>query len=222
VNGSALIAAVRTSTLIPTTQVSDDDLLNWLNEGYYRLAAMFNWSWLEASGHVDTVVGQQAYVLSTALDVSVRRIVAVYDDAGRTRLRQLDAGQAVEMYGDDWPTGERATCFFLWAGSLYLIPVPTTIKIYKVLYHKTPTALTAGSGPEFDPMFHHCLVHYGEFRAWQREEDLDKAAASYSHYADMVERMRLWYTQRVDEHPWAVGRPDGGGRWSNMPFLDGL
>jgi hypothetical protein len=70
-------------------------------------------------------------------------------------------------------------------------------------------------------MFHSVLVHYGEFRAWQREEDLDKAAASYSHFADMLERMRLWYTQRVDDHPWSVGQPDWGRAVTNTPFLDG-
>jgi len=217
-----MIAAIRTSTLLPATRVSDDEMLDWVNEGYFRLAVLHGWPWLEAAGHFHATVGQQDYPL-TDIDASARRLIAVYDDESNRRLRQVAPAVAINEYGDEFPSAERATCFFVWADRIYLIPVPTAVTmIYKVLYHKAPAALLVGTSPEFDPMFHHCLVHYGEFRAWQLEEDLDKAAAAYSHYADMVERMRMWYTQRVDDDPWAVGSPSGSARSSNTPFLDGL
>lgn len=241
-NGAAIIRAVRTATLVPVSQVSDQELLTWINEGYYRIASQSQWPWLEGQGEMETVAGQQAYSLSTAIvddldkddgeeppapvpgtPLAVRRIVAVYDAENRVRLRQWSPASAVDVYGGDWPSSSKATAFFVWAGSLYLIPVPSVSGTrYLVLLHKAPTALTSGTGPEFDSMFHSALVHYGEFRMWQREEDLDKAQAAYAHYADTVERMRLWYTQRFDDQPWYVGEGVQGGAWTNTPFLDGL
>lgn len=232
-NGAGIIRSVRTATLVPVTQVGDQEILSWVNEGYYRIATQYQWPWLEGVGELGTVADQQAYPLATSIvddadavtpvPYAVRRIVAVYDASNRVRLREWSPASAVEVYGGDWPSSARATAFFLWGGSLYLIPVPSDDDIlYRVLFHKAPTAITVGGSPEFDPMFHAALVHYGEFRMWQREEDLDKAEAAYAHYADTAERMRLFYTQRVSDQPWYVGEGVQGGAWSNMPFLDGL
>lgn len=232
-NGAALIAAIRTSTLVPSTQVTDDQVLSWINEGYYRIVSQRSWPWLEQSGELATVAAQQAYPLATSIvdDVeavtpvarSVRRIVAVYDDTKRVRLRQWSPSTAVSVFGDQWTSSQHAYAFYIWGGSLHLIPVPSDSDIlYRVLLHKAPTALTVGGAPEFDPIFHHCLAHYGEFRMWQREEDLDKATAAYAHYSDMVERMASWYAQTVDDSPWQIGVGGSAGAWTNTPFLDGL
>jgi len=309
-NGSAIIAAVRTGTMVPTSQVSDDELLVWVNEGYYRVAALHPWPWLEALANMSTAVGAPSYPLS-GIGTGLRRIVAVYDSENRYRLRQYDTNVALDVFGDyaftelastitepivaagattmtladaslysdlvghvptaadpiylrfavggeivrctDF-TGEVATIergmfgttaatqldnavvyyaptdrmghptgFFIWGSSLYLNPVPDSVIPLRVVYHKVPTVLTAGSAPEFDPIFHHALVHYGEFRVWQREEDLDKASAAYAHYSDIVERMGGWYTERIDSTPWQVGVPPwSGSALTNTPFLDGL
>jgi hypothetical protein len=231
-NGAAIIAAVRTATLVPVGQVSDADVLGWVNEGYGRIASLHPWPWLEGNGQFETVAEQQAYPLASAVvdDLeavtpavqAVRRIVAVYDDSKRVTLRQWSPSSAVTVYGDMWPPAAHATGFFLWANSLHLIPVPTGEVVYRVLFHKAVTPLAHGSSPEFDSMFHPALVHYGEYRAWQREEDLDKAAASYAHYSDIADRMGNWYMDRVDNSPWAIGVPGISGWLSNTPFLDGL
>ena len=235
-NGAALIAMIRTATMIPSSMVTDAEILRWINEGYFRTAAMRPWPWLEQSGEFETVADQQAYPLATAIvdDVdpeepavpvarTVRRIVAIYDDTRRVRLRQWDATLAVDTFGDEWPSSAHATAFFIWADSLYLIPVPSEDDIlYRVLLHKAPAALTLATDPDFDEMFHPCLAHYGEFRMWQREEDFEKATSAYAHYLDMVENMGEWYRSRFGDSPWQIGVPQQPRVWTNTPFLDGL
>lgn len=308
-NGAALIAAIRTATMVPESQVSDNDVLNWINEGYYRIAASRPWPWLEGLTYLYTAIGSPAYPL-TSIGTNLRRIVAIYDSEGRYRLRQYDPATAFDMFGDysfieqastitepiasagatsmtlasaalyttlagHSPSatepiylrftldGEIVKCtnfagnvatiargqynttatthadneavayapvdrlgaptgFFIWNSSLYLMPVPDDVGALRIFYHKAPTAITLGGAPEFDVTFHHALAHYGEFRMWQREEDLDKATASYAHYKDIADEMRDWYRQRVDDSPWQIGAGIGSGVLTNTPFLDGL
>lgn len=220
-NGAAIIAAVRATTLLDTDQVTDDEMLVWVNEGHFRLAALHSWPWLQAAGHFHSAGAVQAYPI-TDIDATARRIVAIYDDTTSRRVRQVSATNAIETYGNDFPTAALATCYFLWGGSIYLIPIPTVVATYRVLYYKAPTAISTITSPEFDTQFHGALVHYGEFRVWEREEDLEKAGASYAHYLDMVGRMNAWYGQQAEDNPWAVGQPVASARWTNTPFLDGL
>lgn len=306
--GSAILAAIRQATLLDTGQVSDDNLLVWVNEGYYRISSGSTWPWLEATYNYKAPAGCPSIAL-TSITSGLRRISGVYDIANGARLRAWDSAHALTSFGSDVisdvastitepiattgalsmtvadatiytnlcgysPTaarpiylrftldGEvvkvtdftgnvativraqygttaathldnaaikhapmnaagRPTGFFLWGDSLYLNPVPDDDYSLIVVYHKAPTAITTEGSPEFDAMFHGALVHYGEYRCWQREEDLDKARAAYSNFVTTVEEMRKFYAQRVDDSPWAIGKP-AEGRWTNTPFLDGL
>jgi hypothetical protein len=306
--GADIITAIRTATLLPTSQVSDAEMIAWINEGYNRIATHRNWQWLEAAGHLHITPATASHALST-IAAGCRRIVALYDETNDFRLRQWSPALAMDTFGadpippqastitepiiatnatsmtladasiySDWvgysptttrpiclkftldgeivkctnfagevatiergqygttaathldnaavvyaptPTASRASGFFVWGSSIFLVPVPSTAAICRVLYHKCPTEITTATSPEFDLMFHGALTHYGEFRAWQREEDLDKAQAAYSHFDDMLGRMVTWYASMVDDHPWYVGVPQYSGGWTNTPFLDG-
>jgi hypothetical protein len=118
----------------------------------------------------------------------------------------------------------RPVCFTVWAESMYLNPVPDDDYILLVAYQKAPTAIVSSgspTAPEFDEQFHEALVHYGEFRTWQREEDLDKANTAYSHFMDTVNQMARWYRMRTDEEPWKLGSGRVTGRATNTEFLNG-
>lgn len=307
-NGAAILTAVRQATLLDTNQVSDSNMLVWVNEGYYRIASGYSWPWLEATYNYKAPVGCPSIPL-TSITSGLRRIAGVYDIANGARLRAWDASHALQSFGADiisdvastitepiaatdatsmtvadatiytnlhghtpsaaqpiylrftldgeivkvtnfsgnvatiargqcgttaathldnaaikhvpWDTAGRPTGFFIWGDSLYLNPCPDDDYSLIVVYHKAPTAIATDTSPEFDTMFHGALVHYGEYRCWQREEDLDKARQAYSNFATTVEEMRKFYAQRIDDSPWAVGRP-AEGRWTNTPFLDGL
>lgn len=175
------------------------------------------------AGH-DASAGNPIYVRFT-LDGEIVKITALSTNVatiergcfGTTAATHLD--NAVIKFA---PMSEaaRPTTYSVWAEALCLQPVPDDDYILLVVYQKAPTAIEAATSPEFDTMFHEALVHYGEFRVWQREEDLDKANAAFAHYTDMVEKMAAWYRARLDHEPWSVGSGAILPSATNTPFLN--
>lgn len=218
--------AIRAVTLVPTAQISDANLLTFINEGLYRIAAASReWPWLEDIDEFTTTAAQQNYDLLTDIATDLDRISSVYSNTKRTALQQVSHQDALTQYGGDMPTGTHADAFYVWDGDLFLLPVPDTSAIkYKVYYYKTPTALSAaGDSPAFDVVFHRALTHYGEMRCWQFEEDFQKAQAAELMFFRVLDDMLKFYRDRVDDSPWAVGVPARSlTTRTNTPFLDGL
>lgn len=219
-----LIIQVRAATMVPSAMVSDANLTTWINEGLYKVAASDRWPWLEASSNFTTTAGTQAYAISGIASGAVDRIAAIYSNTKRRRLVQVSAAQALEAYGGDMPSGAHADSFYIWAGSIYLLPVPDTSSVqYNLYYYKAPTALTTNTSPEFDAVFHRVLAHYAEMRLWQFEEDTQKAQAAEVQFYRVLTEMRGWYRDIAEDEPWAVGVPQSRrATRSNTPFLDGL
>lgn len=216
--------AVRTATRIPTAIVSDAELLTWINEGLYRIAAAGRWPFLEDLDTFATTADQQNYVITTDIASNVDRIVSISQDGRPTRLQQIDVSTALQMYGDDPPSSEWADLYYLWENDLWLVPVPdTTSKQYNVHYYKNPTALAiAADTPEFDVKFHSLLAHYCEMRVWLHEEELQKAKVAEFQYRDLLNEMSKWYRDEAHDSPWGIGVPQPTRRGSNTPFTDGL
>ena len=112
----------------------------------------------------------------------------------------------------------------MFGGNINLLPKPTVSSVkYNVLYYKEPTSITTVTSPAFNAQFHHILVHYGEWRMWQREEDLDKANEAHAQFYRLLGQMIAWYKTAGDRGPWAVGSGSSTTMpATNTPFLNGL
>lgn len=223
-----LKALIRTQTLVETDDVSDAELLTFLNNGINELTVRFRWPFLEKSSTISAANGTQAY----SLPADYSRLVAVVDNDNTTRLTRITPELAFEQWGGDPPTGTDATWFFIWGEKLNLIPVPTAADTdrYTLYYLKTPTLLAAdGDSPEFASQFHHILALYAAARVWESEEDLAKMARLDEAFGQQIEVMARYYLKRDEDFPivWGDGmRPPASSRVIydvrfNMPFLDG-
>jgi hypothetical protein len=227
-----IIADIRTQTLVSSTAVTDNEVLAWLNEGVAEVASTTDWPWLQASGHVHTVANQ-AYATIVGvhgagiIGADVERIIAITPNGalGNGRLQQVSPYEALNEYSGKPSSAQWATHFYTWAGLVYFLPTPTTISVYDVLYIKTPTALASTSStPEWNGLFHHILVHYGEWRMWQREEDLDKANEAHAQFYRVLAQMIAWYSPQHPVGPIVIGSGGirSGAVLTNTPFVDGL
>jgi hypothetical protein len=222
--GTGLINEVRAQTLVSSTAVSDTIVLGWLNEGLAEVASAADWPWLEASGHFHTTAGTQSYDLDGADLPNLERIIAVYDHTEPRRLMQVSPQAAFDAFGGDMPSSEHATAFFVFAGNINLLPVPSASATqYDILYYKQPTSITTATSPEWNAQFHHILAHYGEWRMWQREEDLEKANEAHAQFYRILGQMVAWYNRVGDRAMWAVGSGQSSlAGLTNTPFLNGM
>jgi hypothetical protein len=225
----SIIAEIRAITSVGSGAVSDAQVLGWLNEGVAEVASMYRWSWLEAEGHFHTIDGQTHYDYPASTDATVllpgcEKIIAIYHSSLHQRVRPTSLAAAVEAYGGTFPEAATATNFYLHGGAIYLLPIPTSAVQYNVFYLKGPDALevSASSYPQWNAQFHHVLVHYGEWRMWQREEDNDKAQIAQANFYRILSQMISWYSNLADDRPWALGKDPISSILTNTPFLDGL
>lgn len=221
---------VREQTLLETDDWSNTKVNVVINEGVLEVATRFDWPWLADIADFSLVADQQAYTFATITNAGVTsknigKIEAIIDRDRRVRLIEMDPSRAWERFGGDMPESTDPTHFFIWGESVYLVPVPTTADTdrLRVFYYRKPALLSNDSdSPEWDSQFHYAAAYWAVARAWEREEDFEKASAWRSQFDSRVEAMARYYLNRASDAPIIVGarrRPDSR---ANLPFLDGV
>lgn len=217
-----LRAVVRSQTLVEADDVSEATLNLFLNQGYRELSVAFPWPWLQAEATISTVADQSAYSLPT----DYRKLFSVADEDATRTLHRLTPEEALNRWGGNPPSGDEARWYYVWADSIFLLPVPSSAETgaYRLYYQKSLTVLSAdGDTPEFAEEFHLILTHYAIARAWEHEEDFPKAEAADSKFRQATEWMARYYLRREEHTPLIYGegiRPRLASN-VNMPWLDG-
>lgn len=218
---SAIRDFVREQTLIETDDWSNVKIDNVINEGIQEVASRFRWPFLAGSAQVSVTSGTQSYALSSIAS-DVQRIAAIIDNDKRVKLQEIEAQYAWELYGGDPTTSDEATAFYIWADTLYLVPVPTATEAdaYTMFYYKSPTLLSNDTDtPQWSSQFHMLLAEYAIARVWEREEDYSKSGVAQARFDARVEQMARHYLNRVEDEPLIYGKGRYGLRHRNPNLI---
>lgn len=219
-DADALRSYIRTQTLVESDDLSDAELLTFLNDGIYRVSVRMRWPWLETTGTITTVADQEGYTLPS----DYRKLVAIVDNDEKRRLRRVTPDLALEEWGGDPDSDSEASWYYIYGGSIYLLPVPSANDTdrYTIYYVKAPTAMSNGTDtPEWDVEFHHVVADYAIAKVWEYEEDFQKAADAEAKFEAGIELMVDHYLNSEERHPTIYGggiRPSFGR--TNMPWLN--
>lgn len=212
-----IIDRVRQKTMIDTSEISDNQMILWLNDAQDEVSNRSNWDWLMGTEDIVTADGTGNY----ALAADWTSIVVIVEDGERRPLVPVTVEAVWHQYGDDLPTATRAKYYYIWANELYLLPVPTSVVTYHVYAEGLPTVFTATSdSPAFLQTFHKVLADYVEARVWEREEEFEKSQVAEGHFEFGVRTMILAYQSRQKLDPWAVGDGVPTGLRRNDPFYN--
>ncbi len=201
-----IIAVVRLTTMVDSGEISDAQLLLWINEGIYDISQREDWPWLEAESTFATVASTASYALSgIASGEEIQIIRSLIRDAQGTPLLPIDHEQALVFWADDVESGT-PKYFSVYRERFFLYPIPNAVETINVHYTKAPTELSAGSdSPAWLSTFHNVLVPYVEAKVWQQQEDFAKAQFTFAVYYDRLDMLRRAYSRRLDHGPWAIG-----------------
>ena len=203
--------------MVDSGEVSDAQLLLWINECVFDVSMRYDWPWLETNESFATVATTQAYALSD-LTAEVQEILFVIRTGKQWPLLHISRDEAFARWGDDFPDGD-PTWYYVSEEKINLVPVPSSVETIKVFFVKPPTELTAGADtPAWVATFHLILSDYVEAKAWQQQEDFEKAQVAFQRYFDRLDEMRRMYQSRENNSPWAVGAARDTRSGQNTPF----
>lgn len=219
---------VREQTLIETSDWSDTRLNALIDEAYNYVATAYDWPFYLKQEGISVTNGD----VTQSLPNDWMKTLAIVQSARNVRLTEISFKDAMDRWGNDLPTGSWATEFYFGTDTevtsglnLVLVPTPTTSNSYVHYYLMTPTLLTTDSStPEWLSMYHMILADYCIWKAWQREEDFQKAREARSEFFNGLDRMARHYSNVADDRPFILGqRRNYSGRRvnQNLPVLDG-
>ncbi len=213
-------AMVRVSTMVDSGEISDAELLTFINEGIFDVSMRDNWPWLQATTTLATVAGTESYAYTdlTASEELQEVFFIQKQNSTDDPLYPTSHKVARARWGDDDDQGEPTT-WYIYQERVYFHPIPDAVYTYEVDYVSPPAELTAASDePAWLTTFHHLLVDYVEGRVWQQQEDFVKAQVAFTRYFDRIDTMRRAYAKRVNVGPWAVGAGRSPITGQNEPF----
>ena len=212
-------ALVRQTTMVDSGDLSDAQLLLWINEAIMDVSMRYDWPWLQGNDTFATVASTRAYALSDLSD-ELQEILYVIRTDDDQPLHPISMQAAYTRWGDDFPDGT-PKWFFIHEEDFNLVPVPDAIETIKVYYVKPPTELTqATDEPAWITTFHSVVVPFVECKVWEQQEDFAKANYSYQKYLDRLDMMKRTYSSRLNFGPWVMGAGRGTRTGRNEPFRD--
>ena len=152
-----------------TGQWDDTEISGWLNDANQDLTEAAE---IESPATViTTVAGTESYALPSDF-LRIRR-VEVQDQAASTLWAPLYQG-SIDIRLPNTISGAitgrgRPASYFLYAGLLYLVPIPDAVYSVNVFYYRRAPDLVVGSDtPIIDQRFHQVLREYAVARALQK------------------------------------------------------
>lgn len=161
-------------------QVSDDDILRWINDGQIEIVKA-NEQALQKSDFVDLVAGQATYTLPTDLLLLRSLRFKMSDMQSYVNLRYKNM-QEFDLVLDGWDgttyTNSKPLYFTMFEGQVILFPTPDTAATdgLKVLYNQKPTEVTTLSDEIHLPLiYHNSIFKYCMWQASHLDDDHEPA-----------------------------------------------
>lgn len=168
------------------TQITDADILNWLNEGQKEIARQTGV--LQARLVTDSVADQSEYAIPTNF-ISIRRAAFNGKVLQTITLEELDTvSDTWKNQGSGYPQR-----FLVWGNTIVLYPAPSTdvdeaLEIYYIKYPdvlETPTDI-----PEIPTHMHHELVRFALAQAKELDEEDSKSQAVKLEFDTQMAQIR--------------------------------
>src|SRR5690606_9370458 len=206
-------------------EVSDvtDAMLNTLvNQALKECSVAAKWPFLHTSTTITTQANRKNYSLPEDFLYGLKLVDNDRDD----ELEYVAPAQFFEWHGSQTRDSATSTAsqFTIYDGEIYLYPTPSANDTdrYTFYYYRQITALTQDSDePEFLDTFHWLPVEWAKWKLYERESMSQESDRAFGQYAQLLERMRQWYTTPVKQEPWIAG--DGVRRRlgdPNLPMLN--
>jgi hypothetical protein len=170
-------------------QVTDDDIIRWINDGQIEVVK-HNEGALQKTDFVDLVANQSTYTLPTDLLI-LRTLRYKYSDMqsyGRLKYKSLQEfdelidGWDGTLYGAGNPV-----YFTMDEGRVILFPTPDQASTdgLKVLYNQQPVAVTStGDSLALPLIYHNTIVKYCMWQASLLDEDHEPAMMYKDSFTD--------------------------------------
>lgn len=185
-------------------QFTDEQCYDWINDATKECASQNQL--LQKTATSTVVQGQSAYNLPT----DILKLHSVKYNSGKIRiLTQQEADQAFTL---DTTEGAPAICY-VWAGSLYLYPVPdNSVHSLQILYTRTPVEVD-GNSDEIDlpVMYHRRILDYVLAMIAEQDDDQNRYVMKMEEFRTGVQNLKDDGEQEQDLYPFiSVGNRDMG------------
>lgn len=203
------------------TQVTDDDIVNWVNDAQLQIS-VDNEELLETTATSDIVSGQADYTSPT--NVNILRSL-MYNNF---RLRSLSFAEFNEYIDGFKATASQGgfgngtpEVFMVYGGTITLFPTPNTsitggLRIY---YSRHPATITTLADSLSVPTrYHNSIVEFCLKQAYEMDENLEMAGFKKGEYAAQIQKLRNLekpssseYYPRITTLPEDANYYEGGG-----------
>lgn len=195
-----------------TTQVTDADMLAFVNLGYRHLANRYRFRQMRSRTTVATVASQRAYTLPAGAG----SILRVRDTTNQVKLTKLGDRRAAELLDVD-VTG-KPTNYILYDTTYELHPTPDGVYNIELYYKLTITDLAAGDTPLIPESWHPGILTLAKYYYWDDQGDLVKATAALNLFNAWVREQPVELDEEKSDLDSGVELPTLGGSTKGLDF----
>jgi hypothetical protein len=195
-------------------QVSNDMLINWMNDGIRECAVGNNL--LQKRASQSTVVGTVDYEMPT----DILKLYSVYVDNEKLQVMTLQEFEELNHgYGNTsvGATSGRPVYAFRWANKITLFPKPDAVYPLVINYIYTPTLLTTGGLGTEVPLpvgYHSRIVTYCLAQVALQDSDIGLYNLHMQEFATGVQNLKEQHENQEDLYPSiSVSSRDMGGEY---------
>ena len=197
----------RRITLVESTNITDAQIFELVNQGYLELSVQYPWSWLETSVDFTVSPDVRTYTLPSNYDYGITMIDTNTDRA----IRYVPAKEFFELRGQDTDTtASAAQSWTIFANEVYFYPTPSTqtTAAYTLFYYKEVSVLVAQDEPDFHQAFHWMLVEYIAWKLYNREEYFTQSERARITWTGYLNDMIMFYNSKTkwSSFIWGDGR----------------
>jgi hypothetical protein len=177
-------------TSAPSDSTTKAQRLEWMNQGYFKVARQRNWWWLEAVNTSNTNTGSTTgYAEPTDLKAfkELKIDTIFYDEVPYEQNRIYTGASAVVSI----PQTIRAFKYYRFGGRYYLVPLDgNDSTAHTIHYYKRVSKNTGDSDTWLIPdEYLDILPAYAEQRYWQSITQIDKASVASQEVDEILAEM---------------------------------
>lgn len=170
-------------------QISDSDILNWINDGMRDVAYEANLN--QTRAEADVIQGQSEYTLPSdyltifSVNYLGSTLLALSIQEKDNFIQNADSLVSQKQQGI-------CTHYWIWAQTIYLFPTPQTSTLAGLVcyYTRTPSIVSQGSDTLDIPIsYQNSLLDRVLQRAYEKDDDWQAAQIKESQYATNVARL---------------------------------
>lgn len=183
-------------------QVSDDDIIRWINDGQIEIVKN-NDGALQKTNYVDLVANQSTYTAPTDLMI-LRSLRYKYTSMTSYKYLPYYSIQQFDELIDGWDGTTFNTggplYFTMYEGKIILFPTPdqSATQGLKVLYNQKPTDVVDQNSALALPLIYHpTIVKYCMWQASLLDEDMDPATMYQSNFVNDMQKLQTRETQEA-------------------------